>query len=136
MGGGGGGRRRRAVDAASPLQDLGGRGGDVLFAAVLLYPILATPARIRDRFDLATPTGLDGERYLDLAVFHEAAGKIPLRDDEEAFAWLRRSVVGSPVVLEASVPPYRWGSRVSVYTGLPTVIGWDWHQRQQRSVAT
>ncbi len=57
-----------------------------------------------------------------------------LRDDEEAFAWLRRSVVGSPVVLEASVPPYRWGSRVSVYTGLPTVIGWDWHQRQQRSV--
>jgi YYY domain-containing protein len=106
----------------------------MLLAGVLLYPILATPARVRDRFDLAAPTGLDGERFLDLAVFHEAQGRIPLRDDHEAIAWLRQTVVGSPVVLEASVPPYRWGSRVSVYTGLPTVIGWDWHQRQQRSV--
>jgi uncharacterized membrane protein len=36
-------------------------------------------------------------------------------------------------VLEASIPPYRWGSRVSVYTGLPTVLGWESHQRQQRA---
>jgi uncharacterized membrane protein len=36
--------------------------------------------------------------------------------------------------LEANTVEYRWGSRVSIYTGLPSVIGWNWHQRQQRSL--
>jgi uncharacterized membrane protein len=39
---------------------------------------------------------------------------------------------GLPVIAEAAIPIYRWGSRVSVYTGFPTVLGWTWHQQQQR----
>jgi uncharacterized membrane protein len=42
-------------------------------------------------------------------------------------------VVGTPVVLEGRSPVYRWGSRISIYTGLPTILGWDVHQSQQRA---
>jgi uncharacterized membrane protein len=59
-----------------------------------------------------------------------------LRWDKDAINWLLDNVQGSPVIAEANTEPwlYRWGSRVSIYTGLPTIIGWDWHQRQQRSI--
>jgi uncharacterized membrane protein len=48
---------------------------------------------------------------------------------------MQDSIEGSPVIVEAhSGNPYRSiAGRVAMYTGLPTVIGWDWHQRQQRA---
>jgi YYY domain-containing protein len=104
-----------------------------LFAAALLYPLLATPARLRDRFDPRGPRTLDGEAFLETAVVHDQGGRIALAADLAAIRWLRENVAGTPVIAEASVPPYRWGSRVSVHTGLPTIVGWDWHQRQQRA---
>jgi uncharacterized membrane protein len=53
--------------------------------------------------------------------------------DLAAIEWLNANVDGTPVILEASIGPYRGnGSRISSATGLPTVLGWDRHQRQQR----
>ncbi|MAG34709.1 MAG: hypothetical protein CL878_00445 [Dehalococcoidia bacterium] len=104
-----------------------------LLGAVLIYPVGATPVRVADRFAALPPTA-DGMAYMQHAEIRDPERVSPIRAsaDRDAIAWLLRNVNGSPVVLEASVPPYRWGSRIAKYTGLPTVLGWDWHQKQQR----
>jgi uncharacterized membrane protein len=69
-------------------------------------------------------------------VYNDGGQLIELKYDLEAINWLLDNVKGSPVIAEANTEPrglYRWGSRISIYTGLPTIIGWSWHQRQQRS---
>jgi len=107
----------------------------VLFAGVLLFPITAAPAKIRDRFSAeASPRGLDGMAYMERAKYFENNRDLLLDQDKDAILWLLRNVEGSPVILEAQMPEYRWGSRISIYTGLPAVQGWTWHQKQQRSV--
>jgi uncharacterized membrane protein len=55
--------------------------------------------------------------------------------DYEALMWLRENIQGSPVVAEgARAEPYRsLRGRVATYTGLPIIIGYPWHQKQQRS---
>jgi sugar lactone lactonase YvrE len=45
--------------------------------------------------------------------------------------WLRRNVDGTPVVLEAQGPSYQDFGRISMLTGLPTVLGWDYHVKQR-----
>jgi len=45
---------------------------------------------------------------------------------------MRNNVVGSPVLVEANTVEYRWGNRYTIYTGLPGILGWNFHQRQQR----
>lgn len=129
-------------------------GGSTLLLAVLAFPLGATPARLADRFH-PLPATLDGMAYMKETTFLDASSEVTRNSsaggppgpatgatprgaairasaDYEAIQWLLANVQGSPVVLEASIPEYRWGSRVAKYTGLPTVLGWRWHQVQQR----
>lgn len=105
----------------------------LLFGAAI-YPVLGTQDRLRDRFDgYVTPLTLNGVAFVEGVAYREHSGDaIDLAADYEGIRWLQLNVEGSPVVLEAVTPSYRWGGRVSMYTGLPSVIGWQWHQEQQR----
>jgi YYY domain-containing protein len=106
----------------------------LLFAA--LYPPVATLAKVRDRFDPGLGPGLDGWAYMETANYYDPNGAAyDLKWDLEAIKWLLDNVVGSPVILEGHAPEYRWGARYAINTGLPTVLGWNWHQRQQRAAA-
>jgi uncharacterized membrane protein len=45
---------------------------------------------------------------------------------------MQDTIPGSPVILEGlGYREYLWCNRVSIYTGLPTVVGWRWHEVQQ-----
>jgi YYY domain-containing protein len=90
----------------------------LLVVAGLVYPIMA----ITTSGDQAHPT-LDGTAWI--------AQQSP--DDYAAIEWLNQNVPDSPVILEAPGQSYHAElSRVSAFTGLPAVLGWDYHELQWR----
>jgi YYY domain-containing protein len=90
-----------------------------LILAGLVYPVLAIPNKTGN-FS-AQPT-LDGMAWLE--------GAHP--DDYAAIRWLQANAPDSAVILEASGGSYSYYGRVSALTGLPTVLGWDFHEYQWR----
>ncbi len=103
----------------------------VLAVGIFIYPVMATDVRLDDRFNFIGP-GIDGEAYMDDAVYSSKGITIEFATDRPGIQWLRENADGSPVVVEAQWNLYTWANRISIYTGLPTVLGWDWHQTQQR----
>jgi YYY domain-containing protein len=121
----------------------------VLIFIATLFPLMATQGKAVFRLQPTPPLTLDGMDYLRYARHHEgvstqmvngqeqARGEtIELIHDYNAIRWLQENAEGSPVIMEALSQRinYQWGNRISKYTGLPAVIGWDYHQRQQRSL--
>ncbi len=108
----------------------------VLLLCAALYPILASAAKVRDRFfGQAGPGGLDGWEYMQTARYADYNQEFELKWDYEAIRWLLDNVVGSPTIIEGYASEYHWGARYAINTGLPAVVGWNWHERQQRAVA-
>ena len=90
-----------------------------LLLAGLVYPVLATHNKT-GAFG-GTPN-LDGMAHLELAH----------KDDLAAIRWLRANAQGGQVIVEATGGSYTYYGRVSVHTGLPTLLGWGGHELQWR----
>ncbi len=89
----------------------------LLVLSCSVFPVVSTFTRIEDMN--AEPT-LDGMGYM----------KGLDRGDYDAIRWIQQNIEGTPVILEASEDDssYRYTSRVSANTGLPTVLGWARHE--------
>jgi YYY domain-containing protein len=105
----------------------------ILFAGAALYTVAATTDKVSDRMTPDAPHALDSMTYMAHSEFWDTS-VMDLSQDYRAIRWMQENVQGSPVIVEANCPEYRWCTRFTIYTGLPGVVGWNWHQRQQRAL--
>ena len=89
--------------------------------AAVLTSVTAVIGYVRSPRAISRTPTLDGMAYLETANPSELA----------AYEWVHREIAGIPVMLEAHGPPYQAFSRVSMNTGLPTFLGWEYHLFQQ-----
>lgn len=95
-------------------------------AAIVAIPALFTtltgPLSSAWPRKIAGPDGtLHGTAYLKAKDPGEA----------ELFSWLNTEVRGLPTLVEAFGPSYQEFARGAMFTGLPIVIGWDYHVSQR-----
>jgi len=100
-------------------------------------PISGIPIPYPGQSSLAVehqPRSLDGVDFMQWSAYCDKGWFLPLKYDYDAIRWIQDHVPGSPVIAEAqSFDLYRMSCRYAWFTGLPNVVGWDWHQRQQRA---
>ena len=102
------------------------------FAIVIAiaFAYFAVPSRLADR---ESPGGLslDGLGFFDTELTaHESEAR--LSEDLPLLQWLQANVQGIVPVAEAPGNDYRWSGRFAMFSGLPTPIGWPYHERQQK----
>ena len=106
----------------------------VLLASAALFTVMGTMDKIQDRMAVEAPHTLNGMDYMQYATYYDLGAQMTLIEDYQAIQWMQENIEGSPVILEGQAYEYRWGNRYTIYTGLPGVVGWNWHQRQQRAI--
>jgi YYY domain-containing protein len=90
----------------------------ILFLSSFWYTKVSVGAWYGNVFNPEKYKGLDAAAYLQ--------EKMP--DDYLGIQWLNQNIKGTPVILEANGDSYSDYERVSVATGLPTVLGWYVHE--------
>ncbi len=98
----------------------------------LSFTISGSIDKMTDRMSSVAPHSLDGMDFMKTSTYYQDGFSMDLSQDYLAIRWLQDHVEGSPVIVEANATEYKWGNRYTIYTGLPGVVGWNYHQRQQR----
>ena len=105
------------------LQKLSAGVGLFLLCLTLFYVQNATKAWYGNIFEPEKYKGMDSTAFM----------KDELPEDYEATKWILKNIEGTPVMLEANGESYTIYERISVITGLPTVLGWYTHERLWKS---
>jgi YYY domain-containing protein len=96
---------------------LGGLGCCILLGTALDVRAVLHMQRVPKRIYT-----LDGTAYLQ---------SLPSSEDSQMIQWLNENVTGTPVMVEAEGAPYGNFSRISMHTGIPIVLGWEYHVQQR-----
>lgn len=105
------------------------------------YPLSATEHWL-DNWSVSNYRGLDGTVQLatkNSAQIPDIESDSPggqLYHDYQLIQWFNENVEGQPVILEAYGDSYTDYNRISAYTGLPTVLGWQTHEWLWRTSAS
>ncbi|CUH93202.1 DUF2298 domain-containing protein [Herbinix luporum] len=95
----------------------------LVFCLTLPYSVNAVKSWYGNIFNREGYKGIDASAFM----------KENFKDDYLATKWLNENISGTPVVLEANGLSYTEYQRVSVITGLPTVLGWYTHEQLWKS---
>jgi uncharacterized membrane protein len=90
-----------------------------LIFVAMSYPAITGKARIQHQLE---PT-LDGLGF----------ARRQNSDEILAVEWLRSNADASSVIVEATGNAYTDSGRISAWTGIPTIIGWDQHEQLWRN---
>ncbi|MEY2818544.1 MAG: hypothetical protein RL275_2007 [Chloroflexota bacterium] len=105
----------------------------VLLGCAFMFTLTASTDKMSDRMNPDAPHSLDAMEFMNHTQ-HWDGQIMELSEDYRAIRWMQDNIEGSPVIVEANCTEYRWCTRITIYTGLPGVVGWNWHQRQQRGI--
>jgi YYY domain-containing protein len=112
----------------------------VLVLGAFSYTIFGSYYRIIDRMSETSPKSLDGMAFMPYTTYEfndeysSGPYEVDLKETYDAVRWMQENIDGSPVIVQSILPIYRGGLPFTMFTGLPSVMGWNHHQRQQRGV--
>ena len=87
-----------------------------IVATIMLIAMMTTFNRIN-----SPRPSIDGTSYL--SQFNP--------NEQQAFRWLNQNIHGTPTIVEAFGPSYQEYTRFAMHTGLPVILGWEYHVQQR-----